>query len=75
MFDRTHALEVIERAMDTDPYCPICHAPTEIRDEDGLIYLHCPVATEPHDLFGRVGAALHPHLHRVLLDLRPGVAA
>jgi hypothetical protein len=75
MFERTKALELIERAIDTDPYCLVCGAPTMIQDEDGLIYLRCSTLSEPHGFFGRVGVALQPHLRRELLDLRPGLAA
>ena len=37
MFDRTRALDLIETAMDTDPYCPVCSAPTTVSDHDGHI--------------------------------------
>ena len=30
MFERNKALDLIERAMDTDPFCPVCYAPTVI---------------------------------------------
>lgn len=75
MFERTKALDLIERAVDTDPYCPACGAPTAIQDDDGVIYLRCSTLSEPHGFLGRVGAAFVPHLRRELLDLRPGLAA
>ena len=75
MFDRTSALEVIERAIDTEPFCPVCGAPTMIQDDDGVITLRCSALMEPHGFFARIGAALIPHLQRELLDLRPGLAA
>lgn len=75
MFDRTRALEVIEGAIDTDPFCHTCGAPTVIRDDDGIISLRCSTLDQPHGLFSRIGAALMPHLQRELLDLRPGLAA
>jgi len=75
MFDRDDALEVIERAMDTDPYCPACGAPSAIVDDAGQIYLRCSAASERHGFIARVSAAFLPHLQRELLDLRPDVAA
>jgi len=75
MFDRTSALETIERAIDTDPFCPTCGAPTVIHDDDGVVSIRCSSLDERHGLLGRIGAALMPHLQRELLDLRPGVAA
>jgi hypothetical protein len=75
MLDRTSALDLIERAIDTDPYCPVCHAQTMIHDEDGRIFLICSATREPHGLLGRVGATLLPHFRRELLDLRPDMAA
>ena len=75
MFDRTNALDVIERAIDTDPFCPVCGAPTVIEDDHGVIYLACSTLGEPHGFLARIGAALMPHVRRELLDLRPGLAA
>jgi len=75
MFERNKALDLIERAMDTDPYCPVCHAPTAIQDEDGLIYLRCSTDLEPHGFLGRIGATFLPHLRHELVDLRLGAAA
>ena len=37
MYDNARLLEIIERAVDADPYCPTCSAPTTIRDEDGRL--------------------------------------
>lgn len=75
MFERNKALDLIERAIETEPYCPVCHAPTAIEDEDGLITLRCSSVTEAHGFFARLGATLLPHLRREVVDLRPGIAA
>jgi hypothetical protein len=75
MSDRTRALDVIDRAIDSEPFCPVCGAPTVIHDDDGVISIRCLSLDEPHGLLGRLGAALMPHLQRELLDLRPGIAA
>ncbi len=75
MFDRNKALDLIERAMETDPFCPVCHAPTVIEDEDGLIMLRCSSVAEAHGFFARLGATLLPHIRREVVDLRPGLAA
>ncbi len=75
MFERTKAVDVIESAMDTDPYCPACHAPTDVVDDGGRLYLRCTALSEPQGLLARIGAALLPHLDREILDLRAGIAA
>jgi hypothetical protein len=74
MFDRVRALELIEGALDSDPFCPVCHAPTTITDEGGHIVLECS-ASHPTTFLGRVGAALMPHLRREIVDLSEGIAA
>jgi hypothetical protein len=75
MFERNKALDLIERAMDTDPFCPVCYAPTVINDEDGVIVLRCSTVTEAHGFFARMGATLLPHIRREVVDLRAGIAA
>ena len=75
MHDRAHALDVIERALDTDPYCPACAAPTTIVDEDGQLMLRCASTIEPRGVIARFNAAMLPHIRRSLLDLRDGIAA
>ena len=74
MFDRVRALELIESAIDRDPFCPVCGSPTTITDEAGHIVLECSAA-EPTSLLGRVSAALMPHLRREIVDLSQGIAA
>ena len=75
MFERTRALDVIESAMDTDPYCPACHAPTDVVDDGGRLYLRCTALNEPQSLLARIGAVILPHLDHEILDLREGIAA
>ncbi len=75
MFERNKALDLIERALDSDPFCPVCYAPTAINDEGGLIVLRCSSETEPHGFFARLGATILPHIRREVVDLRPGLAA
>jgi len=77
MFDTAHLLDIIEQAIDHEPACPLCSAPTTIRDRDGRLWLECsstPV-DPPTRLLDRLGAALQPHPRRVVLDLRETLAA
>lgn len=75
MFDRARALDLIERAIDSDPFCPVCQAPTEIAAADGLIVLRCTAAAAPRGVLARIGAAVLPHLRLSIVDLSEGVAA
>jgi hypothetical protein len=75
MYDRVRALDVIERALDDDPYCPVCGAPTTIVDADGVLMLYCTATVEPSGLMARVSAAMLPHVRRQVLDLEEGLAA
>lgn len=75
MYDRAQALDLIERAIDDDPFCPVCEAPTEIVDEDGLVVLRCSAAAAPHGMLARIGAAILPHLRQPVIDLSDGIAA
>lgn len=77
MFDHAHIIDLIERAMDSDPFCPVCHAPTTIRDHDGRLWLECSAtpAETPDGLLARLGAALLPHPRRLILDLTEDQAA
>ena len=77
MFDNARVLDLIERTLDTDPFCPVCGAPTDVRDHDGRLWLECSsAATEsPSGLIARLEAALLPHPRRLILDLREGLAA
>lgn len=75
MFDHAHAVDRIERAIDQEPYCPVCGAMTTIVDEDGVLVLRCTATVEPDGLIARLGAAVLPHLRRTVLDLREDLAA
>jgi len=74
MFDRARALDLIERAIDADPCCPACDAPTEIVDEGGVVILRCTAAAAPQGVLGRIGAAVLPHLRRSVVDLSAALA-
>jgi hypothetical protein len=76
MFDRARALELIERAIDDHPYCPVCGSPTEVADEGGgRLVLRCREAAEADGVLARIGAALLPHLRSRIVDLHDGIAA
>jgi len=70
MFDHVRALEIIERAIHDEPFCPVCGAPTDVReDADGRLWLVC-TADQPADgLWARVRSALAAHVRRPVLDL------
>jgi len=76
MFDRVRALELIERAIEDHPYCPLCQSPTEVADEGGgHLVVRCRAIAAPEGLLARIGAAVLPHLHRPIVDLSEGIAA
>lgn len=77
MFDHAHLIDLIERTIDDDPFCPICRAPTTIRDHDGRLWLECsatPAETSAGRL-ARLGSRLLPHPHRLIVDLTEDLAA
>ena len=75
MFDNARMLEVIERALDDDPFCPVCGAPTTIEDDDGRLSLVCSAAATPSGVIGRLGAVILPHKRRLVVDLSEDIAA
>jgi hypothetical protein len=77
MFDNSRMLDLIEQALDHDPYCALCNAPTDIRDRDGRLWLECSTAPvdAPTRLIDRIGGALLPHPRRLIVDLREELAA
>ena len=77
MFDNARLSAVIERTLDTDPYCPVCYAPTVVRDHRGRLWLECATApTEPPTGFiARLAAAVQQHPRRLIVDLREDRAA
>ena len=77
MFDNARMLDLIERTLTTDPICPMCGAPTDVRDHDGRLWLECSSAPAgaPTGLVARLEAALLSHPRRLIVDLREGLAA
>ena len=75
MFDRATVVDRIERAIDHDPICPGCGAPTTVVDEDGLLVLRCRAALEADGRLARLLATVLPHERRTILDVREGIAA
>jgi tRNA(Ile2) C34 agmatinyltransferase TiaS len=76
MFDRVRALELIERAIDHHPYCPVCGSSTEVVDAGhGRLVLRCREAAEADGVLARIGAAVLPHVHQVIVELEEGIAA
>lgn len=77
MFDHAHLVDRIERSLKDDPSCPLCHAPTVIRDRAGGLWLECSAtpADEPISLRARFAAAFLPHPRRLVVDLCEDLAA
>lgn len=75
MFDNSQVLDLIERALDDEPFCPVCGAPTTIEDDDGRLWLVCSASTAPTTMIGRVSAAILPHKRRLVIDLTEHLAA
>ena len=75
MFPNDQMLDLIERALDDHPYCDVCGAATTIADDDGRLVLVCSAATAPRGILARLGAAVMPHDHRLVVDLREDLAA
>ncbi len=75
MYDRGQLVELIERSQDHDPFCPACHASTEVVDDDGAIVLRCAGAAHANGIIERIGAALLPHIRTVLVEREELLAA
>lgn len=75
MFDRAQLVELIERSLDSHPFCPACHGTTEVVDEAGAIVLRCTTASSATSLIDRIGAAVLPHIHVVLVEREELLAA
>lgn len=76
MYENAQLLEMIERALDTDPFCPVCNAPTTIRDDGtGRLWLECSAAADATGLVARVEAALRIHPRHLVVDLSEDLAA
>ena len=75
MFERAKALDLIESALDTDPYCRACGSPTTVTEHGGHLVLECAAAGSPHGVIARIGAFVLPHTRLDIVDLSEGVAA
>ncbi len=75
MFDNAQMLDLVERALDQRPYCPVCGAHTTIEDNDGRLLLVCSATMTPTGVLGRLSAAMLPHERQLVVDLREYLAA
>lgn len=75
MFEHARMLDLIEHALDLDPYCPVCGAPTTVDDRDGQLWLVCSATLRPTSVVERVSAAILPHERRLVVDLSEDLAA
>jgi hypothetical protein len=75
MFDNAQMLELIERALDSQPFCQVCSAPTTIEDDHGRLWLTCSATHEPAGILARMTNAILPHERRLIVDLGEAVAA
>jgi ribosomal protein L37AE/L43A len=74
MSDNAKTLDRIERALEANPFCPVCRAPTVIRDHDGRLWLECSTTPDhaPTGVLAQIGAAVAPHPRRLVADLLVG---
>lgn len=75
MFENARMLDLIEHALDVDPYCSVCGAPTTVDDRDGQLWLVCSATLPPTSVIERISAAILPHERRFVVDLSEGIAA
>jgi hypothetical protein len=75
MFENARMLDLIEHALDADPYCPVCGAPTTVDERDGQLWLVCSATLSATSVVERVSAAILPHERRLVVDLSEGIAA
>ena len=75
MFERAKALDLIESALDTEPYCRVCGSPTTVTEDGGHLVLECAAAESPEGLMARIGAFVLPHTRHEIIDLSEGIAA
>ena len=75
MFDNARLLDLIEHALDTDPFCPACGAPTTIEDDAGRLWLVCSATRDLVGIGARFSAAVLPHRRRMVVDLSEHLAA
>lgn len=77
MFDHAHLIDRIERSIEDDPYCSICHAPTVIRERAGRLWLECSATPEdePLGIRARFAAVFMSHPRHLIMDLTEDLAA
>jgi hypothetical protein len=75
MFDESQMLDLLERALESDPFCSVCSAPTTIDADDQGLWLVCPTTTDTTTVIDRVNAAIMPHDRRLVVDQREALAA
>jgi hypothetical protein len=76
MLHHDQALGLIERAIDTRPYCPACAAPTTISEAaDGGLWLVCSATEQAAGLLARISAAMSPHIRQLVVDPELALAA
>ena len=75
MFDNAQMLELIERALDSQPFCQVCSAPTTIEDDRGRLWLTCSATHEPAGILARMTHAILPNERRLVVNLREYRAA
>lgn len=74
MFDRTTALEIIDRAFEAQRFCATCAAPTILRNDGDVVVLECSDHSGA-GLLDRIGDFLMPHTQRIVIDLSVDMAA
>ena len=74
MFDRSTALEIIDRAFEQQRLCVACGAPTVLRNDGDRVILECTDLGRP-GILARIGDFVMPHTQRLVIDLSAGIAA
>jgi hypothetical protein len=69
MYDDATMVYLIERALDVQPWCRACGAPTTIGVREGGFWLVCTGSGRPPGLRARVAAALLPHDRRLIVRI------
>jgi hypothetical protein len=75
MFDNPQMLDLLERALEAEPFCSVCSAPTTIDADDQGLWLVCPTTTDTATVIERVNAAILPHDRRLIVDMTESLAA
>jgi hypothetical protein len=75
MFDNSQMLDLLERALEADPFCSVCSAPTTIDADELGLWLVCPTTTDNSTVIERLNAAIMPHDRRLIVDQSEALAA